>query len=401
MRPEFLLALQGAALFIGYWLIRTERNSTLDASWILGWTLACLLSIQAHPQGVGLFPVWLMLAGGLVARSSSRIVQAIGCIAATWIVVAAFAQLSTFKFLFGCHEHPALQGFTEDLTIFGPNKWPEYSSGLSPWIEKFQRYADNFTFKERYIWEYLPGFNAEHVLSLAWLNTSISVAVWLNLLTSVASVKSTRLLFKRGDSVRNRLAAFLGSGSTFLAASGAAILLPLVVDSNIYFYRCHSTHLALVVINAVALSHLQLRRHSVLAPLYCAAIALCLQSTVTTSKYIDSKFVRGWQGSFISTRTDWGDVSARVSHLAKACGFRKSQERIAVDDLTYTALREYPHLLSLTYMWEAQSRIEPDIPPTTAVRKFGTALLAKCANFGPHIPAEVMREGDLCCANFE
>jgi hypothetical protein len=148
MRPEFLLALQGATLFIGYWLIRTERNSTLDASWIVGSTIVGLLSIQVHPEGFVLFPITLIITGWLIVKSASKTVQALGCFAAVWIVAASFAQWSMLASSMGCPKYPELEGSVKDLLIFGPNRWPEISSSLSRWISKFRNYADSFTFKE-------------------------------------------------------------------------------------------------------------------------------------------------------------------------------------------------------------------------------------------------------------
>jgi hypothetical protein len=407
MRPECFLALQGASLFIGYSLIRSKRNSALDASWIAGSTFFNLLSIQTHPQGISLLPILIVMVVWLVVKSPSIAVRALGCLASAWIVAAAFAQASAFTFLMSCHEHPVYQSFMEDHTIFGPGAWPKFSSGLDPWIEKFHTYADRFSFKESYYAHYLPGFSHENYSSLTWLNASISAAVQVNLALAVvviigASFQSARLLFQRKAAAPARLAAFFGAGSTFLAVGGAALLLPLLIDPLIFFYRCHFTHLALVLVNAAALSTLQFRRHALLAPVYCVAVALCLQSTVITSRDIDPQFVSGWEGPSLSLGTDWSAVSAKVSHLAKACGITHSQERIVIDDLTFTALRDHPHLLSLSYMWQARAMIEPSTHPMSPVRKLGTALLVRCeVNFGPNIPAGIMRDGDLCCANFE
>lgn len=405
MRPECFLALQGAAIFAGYWLIRNQRNNLLDASWIVGTTFVSLLSIYTHPQGIILFPISLTMTVWLVVKSASRTVQALGCLAILWTAVGSFTMVPIFSP--ACSEHPVFQKTLYDLSIFGPKAWPEFSSSLSPWIEKFQKHTDNFLFKEDYIAGYLPAFSHAHVLSLRWLNTSISVAVGLNLALTLivigwASIKSVRILFQSEDPIGVRLASFFAAGSTFLAIGASAMFALLLVDHYTLFYRSHCVHMALVLINVVALSSLKLRWHASLVPLYCFAIALCLQSTVTTFKYIDSMFLRGWQGPSLSLSTDWNAVSAKVSRLTKTCGIAKSQERIVIDDLTYTALREHTHLLPLSYMWVEQSVIEPGTQPMSPVRRLGTALLVRCqANFGPNIPEGVIRDGDLCCANFE
>jgi hypothetical protein len=405
MRPECFLALQGATVFIGYRLIRTKRNSALDASWIVSSTIFGLISIHTHQQGLVLVPLSLIITAWLVVRSPSRGVKALGIFAAIWMVAGSYATLTTFSL--ACNEHPGIQGAVQDLTIFGPTAWPQFSSSLFPWIEKLQNYAGNFSFKESYVGGYLPAFSHDHFLSLDWLNTSILAAVFLNLALAAAciggaSVKSACILFRRGDTIGTRLTSFFGAGSTFLAFGGIAMLALLVTDRYPQFYRSHSIHLAFVLINVVALSALHIRRHALLAPVYCFAIALCLQSAVTTFKHIDSKFMAGWQGPSLSLKTDWNAVSASIFRLAKVCGIAKSQERIAIDDLTFTALREYPHLLAITYIGWAQTFVEPGIPLIHPVRKLATALLARCElNFGPNIPAGVTREGDICCANFE
>jgi hypothetical protein len=405
MRGDCFLILQGTTIFLGYWLLKRPRNNTLDASWIVGSVIFSLVSIQIHPQGLVLLPVSLIMMARLVMKSQSRAVHAAGCLAMPWIVTAAsFVALSSLP---ACSEYPSFQNVLSDLSIFGPSAWPVFSSSLSPWLEKFATHANNFTFKEGYIANYLPGFGHEHVLSLQWPNLSMDIAVWLNLAGALlvigwASIASLRLILRRGDAIGARFATFLEAGSTFLALGGGAMFALFLVDHYTLFYRSFCAHMAFVLINATALSSLPVRRQVFLGPVYCLAVVLCLQSTITTSKYIDSKFISGWHGPSLPLNTDWEAVSDKVSHIAQSCGIDKLQERIVVDDLTFTALRQHPHLLSLSYMWVGRGVIEPRAQPMSPVRQLGTALLVRCEeSLGPDIPAGLMREGNFCCANFE
>jgi hypothetical protein len=62
-------------------------------------------------------------------------------------------------------------------------------------------------------------------------------------------------------------------------------------------------------------------------------------------------------------------------------------------------MKEYPHLLAITYIGFAKGVIEPNMPLIGSIRRLGTAVVARCGNFGAEIPEGMMREGDLCCAN--
>jgi hypothetical protein len=406
MRYEIFLIFQIAACLAFYGVVTSPRNSVVDFATLAGFTFFSLLSDDTHPQALMFFPASVLLMIAFIRNASSRKVAVLGIVALLWICLGAYDSLASLHRK--CTDLPGLNDLISNFMIFGPREFAKFSSGIQPWLDRLSVYTSHFTYNLAYPENYLPGIDPGVMAAgpIKTLNIFITAAVVFNLVcalvvSAVAAFKSVHLLFFGAGNWRENIRDFSISASTLLGLTGFAHIAILLVITSDAYYRSHYVNFALALVSALGLSSLSLRRQWLLVPICAALVFISIEARFLTSTYFDTKFREGWAGPSLSVLTDWPAIYNQVNKLANDCGITKKQPGIIVDDRTFSALREHPHVIAFTYLsWGRllDKAREPSLMETA--HKYGSALIVHCANFGPTIPGDLKIEGDYCCANF-
>jgi hypothetical protein len=215
-----------------------------------------------------------------------------------------------------------------------------------------------------------------------------------------AGILTIRLLISDQHSFRDKfnLATTVPYVYLFFATAGHLGL--FVVDIPTSFYRAFYIHFALVLINALALTGLRGIVRVGLWPIGVFSLLLCILSGAVVRDEIKPKFAAGWSGPSIQVDTNWRAVRLEVTKLAAKCGITEKESRIIIDDMTFDAMKQHPHLMPITYIGIAYN---PDAPGEKKepefIRSLGaTYVLARCAYVAPHKINPDVRNDELCCA---
>jgi hypothetical protein len=405
-RYEIFLIFQIAACLAFYASLTSPRKAVTDLVVLFGFTFFTLLSDNAHPQALVFFPATILLMITFIWSATSRKVAASGVIALIWICFGTYDSLAPLQRK--CADFTGPNELVSNQLVFGAREFVKFSSGIQPWLDRLHVYISHFTYNIAYSVNYLPGvdLSVPAAIPIRMLNICIAAAVVFNLLCAltvsvVAANKSANLLLFGEGSWREDIREFSVSGATLLALTGFAHIAFLIVVTSDAYYRSHYINFALAVINALGLSSLTVRRQMYLVPICIGLACVSVEARLLNSSFFDEKFREGWSGPSLSVLTNWPAIHNRVNRLADSCGIAKKQSGIIVDDRTFSALREHPHLIAFTYLsWGHSLDKASKSSLIQAARQYGSAILVHCANFGSTVPEEMKIDGDYCCANF-
>jgi hypothetical protein len=407
-RMELPLIFYGAACMVGYALVRRDYvRPALVAAYLAVSTPLALFALFVHVQGLILVPLGILLAAGFMIRQGSGPVRIFAGVSLACIAIGALV-ISTTP-LVKCPEHPNVKPFFDVMTLPGLAKH-EGLAGVENYIAgKLGKYTDQFLFKPNYNESYLPGVlmdSDRKQIFFEIFNLAISQAVLLNLLIACGvffytGMLTARLLMSGTRSFRNRLNLATTSPFVYLFFATAGHLGLFVVDIPTNFYRAFYIHFALVLVNALALTGLKGTVKVGLWPIGVVSLSLCILSGAVVRNEITPKFVVGWSGSpSIPVNLSWSAVRLEVKGLAAKCGIPANEPRIIVDDMTFDAMKQHPHLMPLTYIGTAY---DPNAPGEKKepefIRSFGaTYVLARCTIIALYRINPDASSGELCCA---
>jgi Ca2+/Na+ antiporter len=129
------------------------------------------------------------------------------------------------------------------------------------------------------------------------------------------------------------------------------LLFLFVYDSDRNFYRSFVINLFAGISLAMFLSRISLGKYRCVATTYfgICVVVVCISVAINWS-WFTSKFREGFEGPSMSTNKNWEGIALGVTGLAQDTGMDLSKGRIIVDDMTYDALKRYPHLFPVTYL---------------------------------------------------
>jgi len=404
-RFEIPLIFYGAACAIGYLLIRRDTVGPVAVCvYLMLSTLLALFGFFIHLQTLILAPLGMLLAAGFMIRHRSRAVRILAGLSVLLIATGALTAISAAPTV-RCAEFPKIERSFDEMTLGGLAKHGGMSAIGEYLGSKLDLYTDQFLFKRQYGHNYLPGITSGGGSAYSRLNTAISVAVLLNLLIACgvlfySGIGTARLVISNRHSLRESLILAATTPYIYLFLATAGHLALFIVDVPTNFYRASYINFSLVMINALALSGLKGRAQSVVWPIAVLGIVVSIFSATVSSVEMKSKFLAGWSGTGISLDTNWSAVRLDVAKLAGKCGIKTNDQGIIIDDVTFDALKQHPHLSPFTYIGLGYNPDDPGMKkPPEFIRSVGAKyLLARCAFFPFYKVVPDARSDELCCS---
>jgi hypothetical protein len=247
-----------------------------------------------------------------------------------------------------CNEYPGIQNAINKVTTnFSSSNLLEFPKWLNTHITN---YANMFIYKKSFSVGYLPGIlisNSFYSFFLAFLNIIIFCIVIFNLFIFIYLVVLSLFNFfkmyknKKKISQLNIVAVLFGFPTIFL----------FFYDNAQNFYRCFYINTIISLFLAVFFTENNLSRYSNFFKKYLMS---CLFILVVTSflnyKIFYKAFSAGFEGPSVSVFNDFKKINSDINTLVLKSGIDLSRGSIVTDDLTFEALKNYPHILPITYL---------------------------------------------------
>jgi hypothetical protein len=409
MRMESFQLLQAIACMVAYMVLNSRRASGVEFLAQILLAMASLLSIFVHPQGLIFIPVAVLLAGAIGVTSTHFVGRL------TSIVVVALLMAGTYgvvgKIERPCASAPAIMRALQEKTLLGQDQAEPFFQGITPWVNKLDVYAKNFTYNAAYPVNHLPGLSDADIqrryvksvnFAIYWISIlNIFLAICTTLFAGALAIRS---LLSREDDLLSRLSLVLRNGYVYVFMVGVSHILYFIYDTEGAFYRAYYFNFIFTIINTIALSHFLGKRQLLLLPAVAVAVGLLFISTNLDARYFQAEFASGWTGPSLSVDTDWNATSKAVNALADSCGIPDDGTDLIVDDLTFSALRSHRHLIPFTYVMlgDYYNGNEPNNQGLVSrLGKLGTAAIMQCGAFAGGLTNDAVRSGGLCCVKFQ
>ncbi len=414
-RPEWVLLLHAIFCLISYYFLNTQKCSELISSLVISSLIfIALLSFYVHIQGIIFFPLTILpLALYLLRRDISLYAQLLTSLAI--FVVFIGLSVSIARHGFHCPEVPVLKQFISSMTITGIYNEKGFLQSIAFLSDKLWRYMDQFQFKGTYDINYLPSaipLNEYGQYAVKVLNVFIVFLLTANLYCSIAitchaGISIIKKLFISANElpIKERLNA--SAPYVFIFFTLAPVLSLFIYDAATNFYRCFYLNLIMVIANGIVLSFSVGKLKWILNRVGIVSLLTCIFSIILVLGIIRPKIILGQVGPSIAIDTDWSGVQADVEKLKESCAITNEMPKILMDDMTYDALKNHPHLMPITYFSLVailSSQKNPNDLPLFYKTFFDdiapNAAVMRCDYFFAIGVKPVHRKGALCCTKF-
>jgi len=414
-RPEWVLLLHAIFCLISYYVLSTQKCSELISSLVISsLVFIALLSFYLHLQGLIFFPLTILpLVLYLLRRDISLYAQLLASLAI--FVVFIGLNFSITQAGVYCPEVPAIKQFMSSMTITGIYNEKGFLQSIVFLSDKLWRYMDQFQFKEIYDINYLPSaipLNEYGQYAVNILNIFIVFLLTANLFCSIAiTCHAAILIIKKFFisanelSIKERINA--SAPYVFVFFTLAPLLCLFIYDAATNFYRCFYLNLIMVIANGIVLSFSVGKLKWILNLVGIVSLLTCIFSIILTLEIIRPKIILGQVGPSIVIDTDWNSIQRDVDELKESCAITDEMPKILMEDRTYDALKNHPHLMPITYFHLAailsNQKDSNDLPllyKTFLGRIAPNAAVMRCNHFFAIGVKPAHRKGNLCCAKF-
>lgn len=398
--PFFLITNRGEQLIIPsvillISLFLASRHLGDQAKWghktwlIALYFIAVSLILYAHPKGIFLSPLFIIVGWQIFSHFKSRWAFIIGM---ALVGLHIMQDIAALKYAFKCSEVPQfesmLNSFSFDpLSLFyDPQSF--FGQAYNSW-QHFPKYLQQLVFQEYTDIDYLP---AQPLSTFAlYANSLIKINILVGLIALIFLIP---VRYYRKDYLAGR---YVSINLVLLVLFGCALVSATFNIPKNWYDAGYLYSLFLIIIiffvgeNFSGIFQKASARNIIM---YLGAVALLSQAVLIQRNL--PAFLMGYAGPSVSiAKYDSVRTINDLAAASRACNIDPVQsKRIVVDDDTYLYFQKSKWPMAITYIWAGND--------DKSIRQFfakvdSDGLVVNCMGILPSYMPFAKREGNICC----